>query len=201
MLWGSYFVLFFNLITVCIDHITKWFSMLKRWKKRTYLKKTFRILGVGWICAFRWRLFISWLSTGTWEVIWRFCIEIMSCHLLCSKLLLTLPCDVAWGSVFFLPGFWTPLGKQYQGQGIIGVWMKISKRCRERHCGDAWYRSSVIMGTPNTNRFANQKAFFILLLSEWSIFPAAGARKARAKLSKETRLLGLQQTLQSVPMF
>lgn len=101
MLWGSYFVLFFNLITVCIDHITKWFSMLKRWKKRTYLKKTFRILGVGWICAFRWSLFISWLSTGTWEVIWCFCIEIMSCHLLCSKLLLTLPCDVAWGSVFF----------------------------------------------------------------------------------------------------
>lgn len=128
-------------------------------KKSTYLKKTFRILGVGWICAFRGSLFISWLSTGTWEVIWCFCIEIMSCHLLCSKLLLTLPCDVAWGSVFFLPGFWTPLAKQYQGQGIIHVWMKIGKRCRERHCGDARNRSSVIMGTPDTNRFANQKAF------------------------------------------
>lgn len=81
---------------------------------------------------------------------------------------------------FFLPGFRTPLAKQYQGQGIIDVWMKIGKRCRERHCGDARYRSSVIMGTPDTNRFANQKAFFILLLSEWSSFPAAGARKARA---------------------
>lgn len=61
--------------------------------------------------------------------------------------------------------------------------------------------SSVITGTPDMNRFANQKAFLYSCYQNGLFFQQQELGKSEEKLSKETRLLGLQQTLQSLPMF